>query len=350
MYKWYEMSYYLFSKLKVKLNVQSTKYTDKFKDRFKYLVCYGLNTCNEHYSIVINEVKKIQNTGSLFLSNKYSYSKDYFYIHDYRDAILCIKTDILSDKIEIQMETDFNIYEYIEIIEDIIFCKLIQMNILPVHSSSIHFQNKGYVLAAWGGTGKTRVLLEAINSGCRTVSDDWTFINEDNIYPYNNKILLMYYDIIAYPKMGSKLDLLRSKMFKLASKSYNIVVMVLERLKIVLKLKYVDLGLIAGLKIKSFKLNKLYFLQNANVSEIKFVKGNIGNLIELNFKHEKKTLLDLLNYSKFTFVKQKDPQVTLMTKYLFLLYKYSAKHDNIILLPKESNLSHKKLLNLICNK
>ena len=80
------------------------------------------------------------------------------------------------------------------------------------------------------------------------------------------------------------------------------------------------------------------------------MKGNIGNLIELNFKHEKKTLLDLLNYSKFTFVKQKDPQVTLMTKYLFLLYKYSAKHDNIILLPKESNLSHKKLLNLICNK
>ena len=75
---------------------------------------------------------------------------------------LKIKNSIFDNKIEILIDKNISKLKLTEIIDDLIFIKLIQSKFLPIHSSGFYLKQKGNLIASYGGTGKTRIILEAI--------------------------------------------------------------------------------------------------------------------------------------------------------------------------------------------
>ncbi len=103
---------------------------------------------------------------------------------------------------EFLVEKRFNESYFFEILEYIFMNKILEKDLMFLHSSSFTYKNKTYVFPACNNTGKTKVLLEFLEWGAEFLGDDWVIIDKDcNAYPYFRNIRLYPNDVIEHKKM-----------------------------------------------------------------------------------------------------------------------------------------------------
>mgnify|MGYP003682560423 FL=1 len=182
------------------------------------------------------------------------------------------------------------------------------------------------------------------------ISDEWNFIYQQELFPLDDNVLLMYYDIIAHPQHASLFDYYRAKLFRYFKK-YNIIVLrVLEKCKIILRCKTLKVTDLRGATVSPFKLDKIYYLQKSLVPHL--LKNDdshskVSDSILLNFYHERESMFSFLNYSTFAFDKIENESILIKDRYRILIKQYMHNILETISLPSEHPVDYKDLLQII---
>jgi hypothetical protein len=280
--------------------------------------------------------KIISRRGFCYLGQRYLYSSDRLMILDNSGAA-CTISNILANNIEIIVESGFKPDEFAALLEDIIFCRLIQHDVLPVHSAAMHFRGKGFLFPAWGGTGKTGILLGALETPDAVISDEWNFITGNTIYPFSDKLTLMYYDILKFSKYASGVEALRAKLYKtVAKKNHAMLSVLMEKLKVTLRCKEVKLSDLCSIPLSPFPLDHVAFIKKVNTPDTEIVDclpGEIADFVTVNFFREKQSLFQFMNICSLIMPDHVNAVTFFTEKYRYLAGQIFQNHVKALLLP-----------------
>ena len=157
----------------------------------------------------------------------------------------------------------------------------------------------------------------------------------------------MYYDLIQYPNLASKVELIGARLFQKSLNWRTLISKVLERFRITLRYKYAQISDLSSKPQSPFHLDKTYFVQRAGVSNIRkenLPRGRFADLVSVNFFHEKASLFHLLNLCTLGFPSINNASSELMTKYTLLVKKYFSEHEVAILLPEKQHVDFSKFI------
>ena len=222
------------------------------------------------------------------LFDRYKFNPKGKNIHIALKDNMFICDSIFDHNVKIIVNENYNLNKLIGLIENLIFIKFIQLKILPIHASGLCINKKGFLFASYGGTGKTRLILESYKrkKNKSLIFDEWCLAKEKNVFPLSDQILLMYYDISSNLNLFKKLDYYRAFLYKIIPT--QILKNLLSYFKIVLKYKFINFS-----NVGRFPVNKVLFLKNSNIKDIKIKRvtnEKMINYITKNFFHEKKLI------------------------------------------------------------
>ena len=100
---------------------------------------------SEEINISIEHIDIIKNEETFFINKSMGVSKNSVLILSKNKKLLEICNSICENNIKICVEKKFNTDEIFNIFEDILFFKLLQNKIIPIHSSGIFVNKKGYL-------------------------------------------------------------------------------------------------------------------------------------------------------------------------------------------------------------
>jgi hypothetical protein len=245
---------------------------------------------SEEINISIEHIDIIKNEETFFINKSMGVSKNSVLILSKNKKLLEICNSICENNIKICVEKKFNTDEIFNIFEDILFFKLLQNKIIPIHSSGIFVNKKGYLFPSYGGVGKTRILLEACKKEKDLlVSDEWCFLQSSTIVPFKNEVLLMDYDIISYPNRVSAIDYIRTIIYRLMPGV--IAKLIIKKIFFGIQYKKIKLN-----NVGKFSVHQVQFVMRSFSKKIKKEVSSVENIslhITNNFLHEKNSLLEL---------------------------------------------------------
>ena len=84
-----------------------------------------------------------------------------------------------------------------QLLEPVIYLKLLERDILFMHAAGVAREGRGYVFPAHGGTGKTTLALSLSRNGYDLLGDDLLMIevNSGKVYPYARPLHLFPYNL-----------------------------------------------------------------------------------------------------------------------------------------------------------
>lgn len=93
--------------------------------------------------------------------------------------------------------TAVGVFIQAHVLESILYYKLLQQGVLLMHSSGVSRDKKGYLFPAYGGTGKTTLLLSLLANGYRFLGDDFVLVDpsENRVYPYPRPLHIFTYNV-----------------------------------------------------------------------------------------------------------------------------------------------------------
>ncbi len=204
---------------------------------------------------------------------------------------------------KISIESGFDVSLLISILEPLILVRLLLSGVIPVHSCSVEISGEGILFPAWGGTGKTRLLLNLTTSGAKFVSDEWSFVRGNSLLPYYVDFCMLDYDLSEYGDRANlsaieKLRLLFNRKFS----SHRKIIHLLNYCNLILPHKeFVPEQLFPSIASEA-KLRKIYILQKWNKAEPKKDKIDPEILLDkfvLSFYRENRLLFYYYNLYKF---------------------------------------------------
>lgn len=148
----------------------------------------------------------------IFVDNK-------FYVFDSRKRKIEVPFNhIDSDEVIMEVEDGSDplaIYYYV--MEAIIRYKLVMnKNTLMLHSAGVKYKNLVIAFPAWGGTGKTNLLLALLKKGAEFYSDDLLFLNDSSIISsYVKPLNLFNYNLEWFPDIKVKMSYKKKILIKL---------------------------------------------------------------------------------------------------------------------------------------
>jgi len=129
---------------------------------------------------------------SILINNQiFMYENTFYYKHE--GHILSI---VLYDE-SYEICTDKNFEGSLVFYMHEILMRLYASNfdIVFLHASAFYYKDNTYIVNAFGGTGKTNLVLDAIFTNGKYLADDLTAIDKSsNIYPYTKRINLLDYN------------------------------------------------------------------------------------------------------------------------------------------------------------
>lgn len=127
---------------------------------------------------------------------------DFYYIDKFGACSTLPLSSFLDDQCSILTEHRMapqTFYSFV--LQGIIFFRLLMQDICFVHASAVAFDQTGILLPAWGGTGKTSLLVRFLEDGAQYLGDDLALLSKDGIlYSYPTRIRMFYYNFDEFPK------------------------------------------------------------------------------------------------------------------------------------------------------
>ena len=341
-----------YNKFIIKIDNNEGALSSFIKQEYKYYYCSSLDGFPDNNVLTIKIIDKLHTKSLYFIGRDAAFDDSSFYILDKRGKKFGINFYNIFTSNEISVEEGFDLSLFHEIFRSVIFMRLFSADLVPVHSSCVVFNNCSILFPAWGGTGKTRMLLKLIDSGAEFVSDEWTILGRNGLYTFFSDFKMFDYDIKEFPEYAkiTFVDQLRLKSRVLCK--INLLWKVLDYLKITLRYKQYDLVEFFQKISKNPKINKLYFLQSYNGTQLKKMPITIENLTEKiyqSFLRENSILFYYYGLFKFAnFKTEKDLEELLEYKYKsFLSDTLNGKQYYLLSIPlnfKYSNIDFKQLL------
>lgn len=289
------------------------------RNKFGLLEQGTSSKAGRRFALILKRSEKALPKDGVRLGKDHSRSAGSLCVHDRSGAVLRIQNHILSEKVEIDVDLGFDSLKLLSVLEDVVFCKSIQSGVLPVHSGAMRFKGKGFLFPAWGGSGKTRMLLQALAVEKAVVSDEWNFIAEGRVHPYSDHIVLMHYDLLAFPRLATGLELLRAKLFTCVRPGF--ASSLLQELGLILRSKRVPVSSLSASEQAPFPLDRVYLVERAGVPSARLETCDPDHLVRFlvgNFFREKPSLFALLNWSGLCSPGPENAVVALIQEYAVL--------------------------------
>jgi len=268
------------------------------------------NAISDDKTLNVIYVKAIKTRDLYYLGREAAYNEDFF-ILDRKGSKLLFDPESVFSGGEIKVESGFDEDMFATILESVIFMRLLLADIIPVHSCSIELSGEGILFPAWGGVGKTQLLLNLTSNGARFVSDEWTFIRNDLLLSFDIDFLMLDYDLRKYADK-IRLSFLDRQRLVLGSKiNSNAIKPLLSYFNLILSNKKYDPEKIFPAITRKTKLEKVCLLQKSSREILQKEKSDVNVLADkltISFFHENRTLF-----------------------YFYNLYKYALQRNNKIL-------------------
>lgn len=162
------------------------------------------DTSKEH-DITVEFKDSIECDGEIkYVTLGAGFSGKSFYLFD--DMHNKIRMGSFRNKDTVLVEKNFNSKCFFEILEYLYMNKILEKNMMFLHSSGVILEKKTVVFPACAGTGKTKMLIQLMKEyKANLLGDDWTIIdNKGNAYPYLRKIRFWPNDILKQKDIFKK--------------------------------------------------------------------------------------------------------------------------------------------------
>ncbi|MFJ4296673.1 hypothetical protein [Curtobacterium sp. NPDC089689] len=89
------------------------------------------------------------------------------------------------------------VYLQAQVLEPIVYAKLLQEDVLLLHAGGVASTDKGFLLPAYGGTGKTTLSMSLMAAGYKLLGDDLLFVElrSGRVHPYPRPLHVFTYNI-----------------------------------------------------------------------------------------------------------------------------------------------------------
>lgn len=292
------MYYNFFDLISLEIDSKDIRWHERLNG--KYLLFRSEDQSSRSYNWHIRLYEKSDSIDShqLYLGEDWAFTEGSLYRFDYRGYSVKIEGSIYDTQVQLRADVNVDLTLLENLVEDIIFFKCVQAGVLPVHSCSFQFGGLGILCPAWAATGKTRLVLKVLEQGGVIISDEWSLIFDGKVYPMSKRLLLMYYDILSFSRLTGTnyYDLIRAKLFYWSK--IDILSRILERMKLSLRYKLVDMTSLCPQFGRPVLLDKIICLQSSNVSEPTIENYSTNEMITFIlacFTRERRSLFDLLS-------------------------------------------------------
>jgi len=183
-------------KILLALRGADQSYEDYFKKRLGYFLIKDKITTIP--TITVNFVNAIRYKGRIkYIGNNMPYDSSYFYYTDKGGYKLGF--DIKSNRIAITCQRGINRLDCFYIVENMLRDLITKSGAVFLHASGVTYKNAAVIFPAWGGTGKTNILIQFLFADASFLGDDMVVIDKDgNVYPYPKPLNLLYYNFDEY--------------------------------------------------------------------------------------------------------------------------------------------------------
>jgi len=274
--------YNFFDYLHITLDAGSRRGYNKYFDN-EYL---RINNPRSRSSSAATQIKvSIVNSLPKANSNDIVGTQKYKRLFNYQYLIRNINTDEVliyfqSHYIDKIYMNAIGVFLQAQILEPIMYMKLLEQNILFMHAGGVCDKENGFLLPAYGGTGKTTFSIALLRHGYKLLGDDLLFvdINRGKVYPYQRPLHLFTYNINNLK--GAKVPL----KYQIAIYAKNVLRFFLERL---LKIEFLISTRVHADEIfkdnpfgNEVKYKGIYFLRKTGdaLTDQKITKNNIDKL------------------------------------------------------------------------
>jgi hypothetical protein len=221
------MKFNFFDRLNLKINTNNHKGYEKYFNN-EYLRITNETALNsESPTITVSIVNGLpeEKTGDIKRLARYKKLFSYEYLI----------RDIETNKVSIYFKTHFidriymnaiGVFLQAQVLEPVMYLKLLENDVLFMHAGGVATEKNGFLLPAYGGTGKTTFSISLLNHGFKLLGDDLLFVDTERriVHPYPRPLHLFTYNInnLNGAKVPSK--------YKVAIYAKNILRFILEKL------------------------------------------------------------------------------------------------------------------------
>ena len=147
----------------------------------------------------------IPQDSSIYVFNSVYMAKDTLYFI-YSSRLLTIEA--AENCFIVTVEKDFYPLVAFYICEVLLRLYAVQYDIVFLHASAFKYKGKLFVINAFGGTGKTNLLLDVLEHGGIYLSDDIVAVDKaNNLYPYKKRLNILYYNFLYKKDLLSKINI-----------------------------------------------------------------------------------------------------------------------------------------------
>ena len=236
------------------------------------------------------------------LGKEAAYQNNRFFILDRRGLKLGLNPATILSESEILVEIGFDEALFITLLEPVILLRLLRAGIVPVHSCSVDVSGGGILFPAWGGIGKTRLILQLTEQGARYVSDEWTLIKDGNLLPFKIDFSMLDYDLREFPDRAALSYYDKAKLFVNSKITNDMVRAIFTKAGLALNIKTYDPDVIFPKSVGETRLRKICFLQkwsNHQPKKLTIEATELASRMSLSFCREIRTFRYYYTMSKF---------------------------------------------------
>ena len=171
------------------------KYFDKTKIQFANFISDKVNVKNDFF-VNIGPFKR-KKVSSIILDDTYYIADNYIYLKDKRKrAKWEFEINNIDGIPEININANFigNITAILNIVEFIAQFILLKKGISIVHASGVSLNNKGMLLSARSGGGKTTLALSLLNNNYLYLGDNFILLNNGEMKSYLSPLNIFSYN------------------------------------------------------------------------------------------------------------------------------------------------------------
>ena len=147
--------------------------------------------------IIINDKIEIPKEASIIINEQLFYHDKASYLKIYGKVV---KISVSEDAFRIDAPENIDGFFLFYVTELLLRKYSVQENVVFLHASSFSYNEENYVVNAFGGTGKTNLLLNVIENGGTYYSDDLIPVTKNGVlFPYPKRLNLLYYNFTSNP-------------------------------------------------------------------------------------------------------------------------------------------------------
>lgn len=278
------MEYSFFDIISLKINSKQRNYNKYFENEYARIAKETKKQISSKISVYItNDLPKAQSgdhKSTIRVKNLFSYTYLIRNLDNEETEVYFKKHWI--DKVYIKA---IAVFLQAQIIEPIMYYKLLGKDVLFMHSSGVSDGKNAYVFPAHGGTGKTTLSLSLVQAGYKFMGDDLLFIDTKSktVYPYLRPLHIFSYNVRTL--RNAKIPL----KYKITVKFKDILRKILQRIykteflistRIHIEEIYNDIALGPPSKLKKIVFLKKTGNDSHDVINEKTIRGICNTLLE----------------------------------------------------------------------